>query len=125
MKHFFASIVLATTLFLSSGCLLLVGGGAIAGTAYVMGKLESTLSSNITKSDAAVTKAMKKLEFLKISRNKTAYDAVHVYRNAKDEKIEITLKKVTENTTKVNIHVGLFGDEALSQNILDEIKSSI
>ena len=46
-------------------------------------------------------------------------------RNAKDERITITLTRVTTNSTKVQIRVGVLGDEELSRAILDAIKKHL
>ena len=63
MKQIFIATVLALTLLFNSGCfLLLVAGGAVAGTAYVLGELEATVDGSLDQADAAVAKALKKLE---------------------------------------------------------------
>ena len=122
MKQLFASIILTITMLFSTGCLIAVAGGAAAGTAYVLGKLESSLEADLNKSDLAVSQAMKKLELIKISNNKTALESIHTYRNAKDEKITVTLERLTNKTTKIFIKVGLFGDESVSYTILETTK---
>lgn len=125
MKKLVVASFLVVSTLLNSGCLLFVAGGAAAGTAYVLGTLEASLEGDIKKSDYAVTKALKKLELIKVNHSKTALEAVHTYRNAKDDKIVITLEKFTDRTTKIYIKVGIFGDEALSHNILEEVKEKL
>ena len=125
MKKFIMATLITLTPLITTGCLVAVAGGAAAGTAYVLGKLESSLEADLKKSDYAVTKAMKKLELIKISNDKTALEAVHVYRNSKDEKITVTLEKFTGKTTKIFIKVGLFGDESLSYTILETVKENL
>lgn len=126
MKQIFIATVLALTLMFNSGCfLVLVAGSAVAGTAFVLGKLESTLDGNLSQTDTAVSKALKKLELISINHSKTALEATHTSRNSKDEKITIDLEKLTEKTTKVFIKVGTFGDEAMSHRILEKIKENL
>ena len=126
MKQIFIATVLALTLLFNSGCfLLLVAGGAVAGTAYVLGELEATVDGSLDQADAAVAKALKKLELVKISHSKTALEATHTSRNAKDQKISVELEKLTEKTTKISIKVGNFGDEAMSHRILEGIKENL
>ena len=125
MRQFFLAITLTLTMFLSSGCLLLVAGGAVAGTAYVLGELESAVDGNLAQTDVAAAKALKNLELVKISHTKTALDATHTSRNSEDDKITVKIEKLTEKTTKVFIKVGNFGDEAMSHRILEQIKENL
>ncbi|MCH2207234.1 MAG: DUF3568 domain-containing protein [Lentisphaerales bacterium] len=126
MKQIFIATVLALTLLLNAGCfLVLVAGGAVAGTAYVLGKLEATVDGNLDQVDAAVAKALKNLELVKMSHSKTTLEATHTSRNAKDQKISVELEKLTEKTTKIFIKVGNFGDEAMSYRILEGVKENL
>jgi len=46
-----------------------------------------------------------------------------VARTATDKKIEVTLNKKSANSTEIRIRVGTFGDEPMSRQLLDKIKS--
>lgn len=109
-----------------SGCFAVVAAGAGAGTvAYVRGELETSLGDNYSKVVDATRTALKELEFARVSENKDALKAVFVSRTALDKKVEVTVEKVGDKSTKVKIRVGLFGDEQLSVSILDKIKSNL
>lgn len=109
-----------------TGCIAVVAAGAAGtGVAWYRGQLEANLDQNIEAVFAASQKALNQLEFANISNKKSAVDAQLVSRTALDKKVEITLQKVTERSTKVIIRVGVFGDETLSMSIMDKIKAAL
>lgn len=109
-----------------SGCVAVVAAGAAGtGVAWYSGRLEANLDQNIEAVFAASQKALKQLEFANINNKKSSVDAQLVSRTALDKKVEITLQKVTDRSTKVMIRVGVFGDETLSMSILDKIKAAL
>lgn len=109
-----------------TGCVAVVAAGAAGtGVAWYSGRLEANLDQNIEAVFAASQKALNQLEFANISNKKTSVDAQLVSRTALDKKVEITLQKVTDRSTKVMIRVGVFGDETLSMSILDKIKAAL
>lgn len=127
-KNSLSIMLLGILLFSSCGCVgLLVGGGAGAGTvAYIKGELKSTEEASIDRTWEAAQEAVKDLEFVITSKEKenTSF-AKLIARDARDKKIEIELKKVSEHLTKVTIRVGVFGDESLSRLILERLKKSL
>jgi hypothetical protein len=120
-------MVLVGVLAMTSGCaLFLVGGAAAAGAggyAYVSGELKDTESVSLDTAYNATLAAMKDLQYAVVSKPKDAMTATITVRNAKDEKIVITLNKQSATITEIHIRVGTFGDEQLSRQILDKIKS--
>lgn len=109
-----------------TGCVAVVAAGAAGtGVAWYRGRLEANLDQNIEAVFAASQKALAQLEFANISDKKSAVDAEIVSRTALDKKVEITLQKVTDRSTKVMIRVGVFGDETLSMSIMDKIKAAL
>ncbi|HEY0864322.1 MAG TPA: DUF3568 family protein [Lacunisphaera sp.] len=109
-----------------TGCVAVVAAGAAGtGVAWYRGQLEASLDHNIEAVFAASQKALNQLEFANISNKKSTVDAQLVSRTALDKKVEITLQKVTDRSTKVIIRVGVFGDETLSMSILDKIKAAL
>jgi len=109
-----------------TGCIAVVAAGAAGtGVAWYSGRLEANLDQNIEAVFAASQKALTRLEFANISNKKSTVDAQLVSRTALDKKVEITLQKVTDRSTKVMIRVGVFGDETLSMSILDKIKAAL
>jgi len=121
-----AALVLAAALALHSGCLAVAAGAAGAGTvAYVRGELAATLDQNIDRTERAANRAIADLKFAKISETQDALVAVIVARTAEDKKIEIRVSSLSAAQAKVQIRVGVFGDEALAQRILENIRANL
>lgn len=109
-----------------TGCVAVVAAGAAGtGVAWYSGRLEANLDHNLDAVFAAAQKSLDQLEFANISNKRSRVDARLVSRTALDKKVEITLEKVTDRSTKVIIRVGIFGDETLSMSILDKIKAAL
>jgi hypothetical protein len=121
-----AAVVLGATALLSSGCLLLAAGAAGAGTvAYVRGELAASLGNELGAVVKATNRTIEQLKFAKIAESADALSARFTARTAQDKKIEIVLTKVGEDLTKMEIRVGVFGDEDVSMTILSKIKSNL
>lgn len=122
-----ASVVLACAAVLcSSGCVAVVAAGAAGtGVAWYAGRMETTLNHGVDDVYAASQQAVKQLEFARVSERKSGVDAELIARTALDKKVEITLNRVDDKATKVSIRVGVFGDEALSLNLLEKIKANL
>ena len=124
-----AAAVLAATVALSSGCILVAAGAAgaaAAGTvAYVRGQLTASLGNDYDGVVRAANRAIEQMKFAKISDKTDALTANLTARTAQDKKIEIVVTKVGAALTKVEIRVGVFGDETVSMTILDKIKANL
>ena len=121
-------LMLAAAMLASSltGCVAVIAGAAGAGTvAWVQGRLEAVLDANYEKAVTAANLAIKQFQFAKISEKKDALTAILIARTAEDKKVEIKVSKVGDQSSKVQIRVGFFGDEALSLTILDKIKTNL
>ena len=110
---------------LLTGCVVAAAGMAAGAVAYVRGELSTSLDQNYNKVVDATRAALKELEFVKISENKDALEAVLIYRTALDKKIKLKLSKTTDKSTMVKIRVDIVGDEALSLAILERIKANL
>lgn len=120
------SLVLAVAAITQSGCFIVAAGAAGAGAvAYVRGELSATLSNSFEAVDRASAAALQQLQLVKINDRKDAFVSIARARTADDKKVEIKLTKLSNDTTKVQIRVGVFGDEAKSLAILDKIKSNL
>ncbi|HWA26552.1 MAG TPA: DUF3568 family protein [Lacunisphaera sp.] len=118
-------LVLGTIPF-SSGCVAVVAAGAGAGAvAYVRGEMNTTVESDLGTVFASAQKTLADLEFAKINDHKSGVDALLVARTALDKRVEIKLTKVTDRLTKVQIRVGVMGDQDISLTILDKIKARL
>jgi len=110
-----------------SGCaLFLVGGAAAAGAgtvAYVNGELEETEGVAYDTAYDATLAAMNDMQNAVVDKSKAGVEAKILARTSGDKKIQITLNKQSASVTEIHIRVGTFGDESLSRQILDKIKS--
>ena len=121
-----AALILASLVGRQSGRLIVAAGAAGAGTvAYIRGGLEASLEGRYDSVVAAANEAVADLQFARISENKDALTALIVARTADDKKIDITVTKVSANLSRVEIRVGVFGDEFVSVSILDRIKANL
>jgi hypothetical protein len=121
-----AMALLGAALLLSSGCVAVVAAaGAGTGVAWYQGRLEASVDHELDRVFAASQQALKQLGFARIDDKKTGVDARLLSRTALDKRVEITLQKVTDRSTKIMIRVGIFGDETLSMSILDKIKAGL
>jgi hypothetical protein len=129
MKAVWKSCVMlaALALFpLLSGCVVVVAGAASAGTvAWVEGRLDAPLDANFDQAEKAANRAVSQLQFVKISENKDALNAILTVRTAEDKKVEIKVVRIGDTTSQVQIRVGLFGDKGQSLAILDKIKANL
>lgn len=127
--RFVALLSLAVSLAVvagTTGCVAVAAGaGAGAAVAWVRGELQTNLSTDFESAVRATNRAITQLQLAKISEKKDALNAVITARNAADKKIEIRLANSARNLTKVQIRVGVFGDEPLSIAILEKIKDSL
>lgn len=117
-------LAFATVPFIS-GCVVIAAGAGAGAVAYVRGELDSSVEHDLDAVFKASQQAMTKLEFAKINEHKSAVDAELVARTALDKRVEIKLTKVTDTLTKVQIRVGLVGDQDLSLMILEKIKAGL
>jgi hypothetical protein len=93
--------------------------------AYGHGELSTDLTHHLDAVFGAAQRALGQLEIVKIDDKRTRVDAQILSRTATDKKIVINLYRVTDTLTKVEIKVGLVGDETLSRLILDRIVSEL
>jgi len=121
-------LVLAGLMVNSAGCLVVAAGAGAAGTvAYMRGDLEVEEPYRLDVVYAATREATRQLE-LSVLEGKTEKDALSatiVARDAADKRIIIHLKAQTEQTTKVSIRIGTFGDQTKSQMIYSRIKENL
>jgi hypothetical protein len=112
--------------------LIVVSGGCVAAktaasstVSWIRGALEIHLDSPIEEVGRAATKAVLDLKFNTVLSKVDVVSGEFTAETAQGTDIGILLNRVTDNTTKVSIRVGPFGDEALSQMLLDEIRKNL
>jgi hypothetical protein len=127
------ALSLAGSLLLNSGCWLLVVG-AVAGAAavtvaYVDGGLDATYGAPYDKVVAAAEKAVTQLEFAKPDEQKDALSDTFTTHDAKGDRVQIIVTRVSDTSTKVAIRVGAIGDtkgdQAMANSINDKIKANL
>ncbi|QSH41155.1 DUF3568 family protein [Lentisphaerota bacterium ZTH] len=124
-----AGTLLGSQVMLSSGCaLLLIGGAAgagIAGTAYYMGELQGEVDAKPVVVKEASTKALANLKLKLISASGDELSSKITGRTAQDDEIKILAKLQKDGKSKVFIRVGTFGDRTMSESIFSEIRKEI
>lgn len=116
---------MATTLGLGAAA-----GAGVAAVYYVKGDLAVDQDDDIYRVHRAALSTMERRGYRVTTNdvNETAghIEAVIPARGEDDEqKVTIKLERKEENLTNLSIRIGIFGDEALSRAILDDIQSRI
>lgn len=125
-KTYIVFLSLMVSLQFVSGCAVILAGSAGAGTvAYIKGELQANLEAPLEKSIEATGSALENLKFIKISEEVDKLTGEIIARTSQDKKITIKLNKVTENTTKISIRVGMFGNQTLSYSLIEEIRKEL
>lgn len=120
-----AGLYVAAAVMLSGCMLLAVGAGAAGSVAYIRGDLEAVEAKKLDTVYDATKKALEQLE-LSISKDaKDAMSAEIIARDSQDKKITVKLAAATEDSTKLSIRFGVFGDETKSRMVYDQIKKNL
>jgi hypothetical protein len=119
-----AALILASTAALQ-GCVVVAVAAGVAGVAYVNGDLEATVEASPPKVVEASEAALKGMEIDVTSSEKSGIDGRVVGRSALNKKVEITVKRETDTTSKLSIRIDTFGDESLSRQIYDRIRAEL
>lgn len=120
------SLILLYTLLSLTGCGVLLIGGAAAGTVgYVSGDLNATLESTFDQVVAAADMTIAENSITQVSRTPEPHQVQYVLKTLQGDKVQVTVTRATKGTTAISIRVGLFGDEPLSRQILNEIESRL
>ena len=107
------------------GCAVALVGAGAGSVAYLKGNLEAVLEEDVSQAYQAALKALDELEISATKKQKDALAAVIVGRTVADKKITIKLKAAENNLTKLSVRVGVFGNQAQSRRIYDEIKKNL
>ena len=124
-KEVFLALLLAGTEVLIPGCVVAAVGVGAGTVAYVMGNLKAVEAKNIDAVYNATKKAIAELELKTSTETKDAMSAVITARDAQDKKITIKLEATTQETTKLSVRVGWFGNETKSRLIYDKIRENL
>jgi hypothetical protein len=126
-------LLLVTCVLGQAGCLAVVGGAALGGTAYAYhnGKATAWFPSDFADSWHAVKEALNDLALpIKAEQRHrlagTIESATHT-----GTKITITLEEkppkvgLSEHQTELTVRVGVFGDSEVSQRLLEQIRQRL
>ncbi len=129
MKKNLPLLLMAVLLVMGNGCaLMLIGGAAAAGAGtvyYLDGELKDTESASLDAVHAATLAGLHDLQFAVVSDAKCINNARILARTATDAKIQIFLTRQSAAVTEIRIRVGTFGDEQMSRQVLEKIKTHL
>jgi len=108
-----------------TGCVTSTTSTPAGTVVYAYRHLDATLAEDYTKVFEAARKAVKDLEFSKVSENKDAFAAVLEAHTSLDKEVEITITNSGKNLTNIKIRVGVIGDQGISLAVLDKIKTHL
>jgi hypothetical protein len=95
------------------------------GTTDTLGAYSTMINGRPDKVTAAAQKADADLQLLNIVGNGTAVDGKVTANTAHGDSVVINIEQAGENISKVTIRVGTTGDEAVSKQLVDRIKSHL
>src|SRR5688572_29059405 len=122
LRTFGLMAVMAIILVSQSGCLVAAAAGAAGGTvAYVKGDVEAIVDGGVEATFNATKAAMEELKMPLLATWANAMEAHVEARVGTDNKATVNITGQSEKISKVSIRVGTFGDQGLSQAILEKI----
>lgn len=127
MKNkFLPVLLLVVSIGLGGGCALYEGGpatGASDGSSsYIAGTLKTSEATPFDLAITAVLAGLKDLNYAVVDKTGDNLTAKIVARAPGDNKITVTLEKISGTVTDISIRVNTFGDENYSNAIMDAIK---
>ncbi len=130
VKRLNTAIILLALAILISGCAeaVLVGIGAAGGAGAALwyrGKMEENLDAAFSKVHTATIAALKDLELPINKDQKKGLKARIESQFPEGKHVWISVRAVTESSSKVTVRVGAFGDKARSQKIFEAIHQNL
>jgi len=95
------------------------------GAKDTLGSYSTMIDSSPDKVTAAAQKAAADLSLLDINAAGTLVDGKVSARTAHGDDVSIDIEQAGENVSNVTIRVGVTGDEAVSKQLMDRIKSHL
>ncbi len=127
-KHMILCILFCWSVNASGCAAVLLGAGAgagVAGTTYVMGKLEDEVDKPVTQVHRAAVAGLKSLD-LPVDKDRSDKLGAEIESETADQKkIWISIHSLGKTRSKIVIRVGLLGDEVRSRHILDAIRQRV
>jgi len=113
-------LALALTAVVVGGCTT-----GSPGTKNVMGTVTTNISSPAEKVSHAAKAALEDLKLKDINAVITTIDGKITGKTADNTTVTVSVSTAGENVSKVDVRVGVGGDEALSLDILNRIKQKL
>jgi Protein of unknown function (DUF3568) len=95
------------------------------GARDTLGNYSTMIDSSPDKVTTAAQKAAEDLKLADIAAQGTKIDGQVTARNAQGDDVTINIEQAGDNVSKVTIRVGATGDEAVSKELVDHIKSHL
>jgi len=124
-RYWKLAVLLTLALPLSSCGVILIGGAAAGTVGYVSGELSATLNSRYELVVEATDRAISENDIVTISRARDNHLVSYELRTLNEDKVQLEVTYATRDLTNVAIRVGIFGDEPLSRQILNEIETRL
>ena len=125
IKRLLLVLLLCGAGVLVGGCIVVAAGAGAGTVAYVTGGLEGVESKKVDTVYKATEKAVGELGLVTTEKTKDALSAKIIARDAQDKKITINLKALAEESTKISVRVGFWGDEVKSRLIYQKIQDNL
>jgi hypothetical protein len=126
LSHLTSAAVMAFLLATQTGCLFAAGAaGAVAVVKYLDGDLDASVDAPPVRTVEAAKMAMQELQIKVATAQSSSLDGQLVAYTATDTKVKIKVNQLTEQSSKVTIRVGTWGDKDMSLRILEKIKAHL
>ncbi len=130
-RHLAASVSLTTLLLAAAGfttgcgALLLVGGAGTSAIAFATGELRATEKTPLVELHEACRVAVVALGYEEVEAVRDADKVRWRATTAGGDPVDIRLRARGPERTEVRIRVGIFGNEARSRLVLEQIRQSL
>ena len=122
-RRLLVSLLIGTSMLLNYSCAFLAGGAAgIGALAFIGGELKSIEAVPLDRAWGAAQKAIDEMGLKAASKEKDDLSARLVCNLANDKQLTINLKKKSSIVTEIGIRVGVFGNEFLSNQVLEKMR---
>jgi len=95
------------------------------GATDMLGVYSTMISSSPDKVTTAAEKAANDLKLTDIVATGTKVDGKLTAKDAHGDPVTIDIQQAGDNVSKVTIHIGTAGDESVSKQLIDRIKSHL
>jgi len=120
-----ASLVALVVSSTGCGALLLIGGGGASAIAFATGELTSTEPVSLDELDQACALAIESLGYDKVEVVKEPGKVRWQATTTGGDPVDIHLKSKGPEKTELRIRIGVFGDEARSRLVREQIQQSL